>query len=196
MAFIESPRFPENISFGVTGGPDFLTDVVIVNSGVEYRNQVRSLELGSWDVAHAARLPAQYDPLKAFFRIAAGKANAFRFKDWQDYAATSLEGVFTLLTSTTFQMWKRYTSGATTYDRRIQKPVSGTVTVTGGTVSSIDYTTGIVTMTSGTPTAWAGEFDVPARFDTDQMRGEIIDRNGTSGFVIGWESIPIVEVRL
>jgi uncharacterized protein (TIGR02217 family) len=195
MPFIETPRFPETISFGVTGGPEFVTNVVIVDSGYEYRNQRRSLELNKWDVANAARLPAMWEPLKHFFRIAAGRANAFRFKDWMDYSATSSEGVFTMLTSTTFQMWKRYTAGASTYDRKIQKPVSGTITVTGGTGAVVDTTTGIVTVSSGTPTAWAGEFDVPCRFDTDEMRGEIIDRSA-GGFVIGWQSIPIVEIRV
>jgi uncharacterized protein (TIGR02217 family) len=195
MAFLETPRFPDNISFGVTGGPEFMTDVVIVDSGQEYRNQVRSLELNRWDVAHAARLPEHWEPLKKFFRVAAGRANGFRFKDWADYEVATGEGVFTLLTATTFQMWKRYTSGATNYDRKIQKPVSGTVTVTGGTLSAVDYTTGIVTMSAGTPTSWTGQFDVPARFDTDQMKGTIIDKSGSS-FIIGWESIPIVEIRV
>jgi uncharacterized protein (TIGR02217 family) len=195
MAFLETPRFPETVSFGVTGGPEFLTDVVIVNSGHEYRNQVRSLELNRWDVAHAARLPEHWAPLKKFFRNAAGRANGFRFKDWADYEVESGEGVFTLLTATTFQMWKRYTSGSTSYDRKIQKPVSGTVTVTGGSGVTVDYTTGIVTVSSGTPTSWVGEFDVPARFDTDQMRGTIIDRSGND-YVIGWESIPVVEIRV
>lgn len=195
MPFIETPRFPDAISYGAEGGATFLTDVVIVNSGAEYRNQVRSLELGRWDVSHAARLPAAYRPLAAFFRVAAGRANGFRFKDWTDFEVGSGEGVFTLLTATTFQMHKRYTAGAATYDRRIQKPVSGTVTVTGGTTPTVDYATGIVTVAAGTPTSWTGEFDVPCRFDTDEMRAITRDRAGDD-LIIGWNAIPIVEIRL
>lgn len=37
---------------------------------------------------------------------------------------------------------------------------------------------------------WAGEFDVPCRFDVDQLRGEILAKD-----VFGWGQIPIVEVR-
>lgn len=194
MAFIDI-RFPPKISFGATGGPGFVTDVVITNSGVESRDQTRSIELGAWDVAHAARLPEAYRPLQAFFRLAAGRANTFRFKDWSDFEASSSEGKFTMLTSTTFQMYKRYTFGSSTFDRKIVLPVS-TVNVTGGSGVSVSYTTGVVTVSSGTPTAWAGQFDILARFDTDAMRVETIDRNGAGGeLIVGWSSIPVREVR-
>lgn len=39
---------------------------------------------------------------------------------------------------------------------------------------------------------WSGEFDVPCRFDTDELRAEIVGR----GPILRWDSIPIVEVRL
>lgn len=198
MAFIESPRFPDLVSFGALGGPGYQTDVVEVNSGAESRNQRWSMGRCQYEVSHAARLPTAYNALIAFFRNAKGRANAFRFKDWSDFSATASEGRFTSLSSTTFQMVKRYTSGSASEDRIITKPVSGTVTVTGGTLLSVNYTTGIVTMTSGTPTSWSGEFDVPCRFDIDVMKGEIIDKSKRSGrnkFIMGWQSIPIIEVR-
>jgi uncharacterized protein (TIGR02217 family) len=192
MSFLDI-QFPSAISFHAVGGPGFLTNVVIANSGQEFRDQVWSLERGSWEVSHAARLPTDYKPLQAFFRIARGRANSFRFKDWSDFAATSSEGVFTMLTSTTFQAWKRYTFGGQTFDRKITKLVA-TPTTTGGTVSSWALTTGIVTMTTGTPTAWAAEFDCHCRFDTDQMKAETIDKSGRE-LLIGWSSIPVIEVR-
>jgi len=186
-------QFPEAISYGAVGGPGFLTNVVITNSGNEFRDQVWSLERGSWDVSHAARMPDAYRPLQAFFRMARGRANSFRFKDHSDFTVGAGEGVFVMLTPTTFQMYKRYTFGAQTFDRKITKPVA-TPGITGGTLSGIDLTTGIVTMTSGTPTAWQGEFDCHCRFDTDQMKAESITRSG-SVLIIGWSSIPIIEVR-
>jgi len=193
MAFYET-QFPAAISYGAVGGPGFRTDVVVVSSGAEQRNVTWSQARRRYDVAHAARLPTASDAVKAFFHNMNGRAHGFRFKDWTDYAATASEGKFTLLTSTTFQAYKRYTSGSQTYDRKIQKGIA-TWVITGGTVSAIDYNTGIVTMTSGTPTAWAGEFDVPCRFDVDELSGTIISRSG-SNLVVGWSSIPIVEVRV
>lgn len=192
MSFL-AERFPSEISYGAVGGPGFLTDVVATNSGDESRDSIWAYERGQWEVAHAARLPAAYRPLQAFFRAAAGRANTFRFKDWTDFECAITEGVFTLLTATTFQCLKRYTFGAVTFDRKIVLPIS-TITINGGTVDSVNYATGIVTMTTGTPTAWSGEFDVLCRFDTDVMRAETIDRSG-SQLIVGWRSIPIVEVR-
>lgn len=202
IAFIESPRFPDAISFGATGGATYLTTVYAVASGAEYRNQNWMQTRAAYEVSHAARLPAEYKALQAFFRAVKGRLVGFRFKDWADYTVESGEGVFVELDSTSsgLQLAKRYTAGtesdAPTDDRIIRKPVSGTVQFVGSGSYTLDYTTGIVTVTSGSdPTGWTGEFDVPCRFDTDSMRGTIIDKAGND-LIIGWDSIPIVEVRV
>jgi len=194
VAFIDI-RFPPDISFDAVGGPGFNTTITSVDSGHEFSNRNWQQERSEYEVSHAARLPAQWQPLVAFFRVVGGRANTFRFKDFVDFEASASEGVFTLLTATTFQMWKRYTFGGSTYDRKITKPVSGTVTVTGGTTPTVNYATGVVTVAAGTPTAWAGQFDVHTRFDIDRMRHNTIDRNPTKGLIVGWDSIPLVEVR-
>lgn len=190
MSFIET-RFPEAISYGAVGGAGFQTDVITVNSGAEQRNAAWQDARCSFDVAHGVKTQVQLNELIAFFRVMKGKANGFRFKDWTDFAVGAGEGKFTAIDSTHFQMVKRYTEAGNNHDRVITKPVSGTVSVTGGTGVSVDYTTGIVTVISGTPTAWTGQFDVPCRFDTDQMRVSIDDYNAYT-----WGQIPIVEVRV
>lgn len=197
MSFIESPRFPDCVSFGAQGGAGFKTDIVVVNSGRESRNQRWSQSRAPYEVSHNAKLPEIYKPLQQFFRIAAGKANAFRFKDWLDYTVIAGEGFFEATTDSPieYQLLKRYTWGAFTMDRVISKPIA-TISVTGGTVSSVDYTTGKVRMTSGVPTVWTGEFDVPCRFDVDEMIGDIQDKTPGGDFIINWRSIPIVEVRV
>lgn len=190
-------RLDPLISRGAIGGPGFLTNIVITNSGNEFREQVWSLQRGSWDIAYAARKEAVFQPLKSFFLVVGGRANSFRFKDWLDFKVTSLQGVFTEITPTTFQFWKRYTFGSYTYDRKITKLVA-TPTIdtgtSGGSVASVSLTTGVVTMASGEPTAWAGEFDCHVRFDTDVMKAETID--GPPGArIVGWSSIPIIELK-
>lgn len=198
MAFLDL-RFPVDISFGAIGGPGFLTDIVITNSGVESRDQTRSMDLGAWEVSHVPRFPEMYKRLQSFFRIAAGRANTFRFKDWSDFTVTASEGVLSPTDDAgspplTWQLYKRYTFGSITFDRKIVLPISA-ITVTGGSGVSVAYSTGVVTVSSGTPTSWSGEFDVLARFDTDRMHGQIIERNPTDGLLVEWASIPIVEVR-
>lgn len=189
MAYINE-RLPELISFGVKGGFGFQTDVVIYGSGSEARNRNWSKARGRWDLAHKARLPIVWEPLQAFFHVAGGRANSFRFKDWFDYSVTSTTGKFITIDGSHKQLAKCFTFGSQTYYHPIYKPVSGTVTIASGT---IDYTTGIVT--GGAATSWTGQFDKIVRFDTDEMTGEILDKSGGS-FVVGWDAIPVIETRL
>ena len=192
MAF-KDIQFPPMISYNAIGGPSFATDVVIKASGAEARNQNWSYERLTYEVSHAARREADWRQLQAFFRIVAGRAYSFRFKDWTDYIVASAEGKFITIDATHAYLAKRYTYGVETRDRRITKPVSGTVSFTGGSGLSLDYATGI--LTHGTlPSAWAGQFDVHVRFDTDEMRAQTKSKSGTE-LVVGWESIPIIEVR-
>lgn len=190
MSFIET-RFPVDISYGAIGGPGYKTDVVVVNSGFEKRNITWQDARAVYDVSHGARTQAQLDSLIAFFRVMRGRATGFRFKDWSDFTVISGQGIFTEITATTFQMVRRYSSAGNNSDRIIKKPVSGSVTVTGGSGISINHATGIVTVTSGTPTEWIGEFDVPCRFDADEMRINI-ETYGT----YSWGQILVVEVRV
>lgn len=202
MPFYESPRFPDKISFGATGGPQYSTDVVQTSGGYEYRNQAWQYPLHAWTVGHDARLDHLFGELRAHYRAMKGKANGFRFKDWSDYKCPDDAGigVFSMIDATHFQMFKAYPTTGSPYEaRKITKPVAGTLAITGGTVASTDYTTGIVTMTSGTPTLWTGQFDVPCRYDTDQMDEQIINRHGSVSegeFIVGWQGIRIVEVRI
>jgi len=194
MAHIET-LFPVGISYNATGGPTFKTDIAEVDSGYEYANQNWSSARIRFEVGHDARIATEFQTLLAFYLAVKGRANSFNFKDWSDFVVTSAQGIFSAIDSTHFQMYRRYTTGGTNYDRKIQKPVSGTVSVTGGVGSSVSYTTGIVTVSSGTPTAWSGEFYVPVRFDTDVMQARIISRSG-GALLHGWSSITLLEVRL
>jgi uncharacterized protein (TIGR02217 family) len=158
MAFIETPRFPENISRGASGGPGYQTDVVVVASGHEKRNITWPIGRARYDVAHGVRTQAQMDTLTAFFRSVKGRAHGFRFKDWNDFACTATTGVLGTGNGTggpVYQLGKRYTAGALSETRTISKPVSGQVAVqrNGSPVTvgasagniAIDSTTGLIT---------------------------------------------------
>lgn len=133
MAFYESPRFPETISEGASGGPGYLTEVIERDSGHENRNQVWSAARARYDVAHGLKTQAQLDTLIAFFRTVKGRTHGFRFKDWTDFDATSSEGrLGTGAIGTgapTYQLYKRYTSGSQTEDRLISKIVAASYTI-------------------------------------------------------------------
>jgi uncharacterized protein (TIGR02217 family) len=285
MAFLDI-QFPRQVARGAQGGACYSTDVVVLGSGHEQVNQNWSVARGRWNVAHGVKSQAALDELIAHFRIAKGRANWFRFRDWADFeVSTSTGRLGTGAVGTggpTYQLYKRYSHAAGSEDRLISLPESGGVTVYRGATPvvigagageiAIDYTTGIVTFvpdasksilaiskaspgviqtstahgystgdliylasiggmtelngtvvtitevgadefsigvdttgyttyTSGGTAAkypqaadaltWAGTFDVPARFDTDQMRAQVDDYG-----VYSWGEIPLVEKRV
>lgn len=206
MAFLESPIFPERIFLDeIQGGPEYYTRLVRTVVGKEFRDEIRAQAMHKYDVAHAAKKPSAWKPLRAFFHIAGGRANAFRFKDWTDYRGQDGgQGLFASLgysatAGAAYQMYKRYTAGSSTRDRRIQKPRPNKITVEGDSgfvLGGIDYTTGIVYASSGVPLTWTGDFDVPCRFDIDEMRGSVAGKKGNGDLIMEWGSIPIIEVPI
>ena len=160
MAFIESPRFPETISYGSSGGPEYHTTIVVTAGGAESRNADWSASRARYTVSNEVQTPAQMDTLLNYFHaVGQGRLNSFRFKDWSDYSATVSQGMLSAGVGTglpTLQMRKRYISGANILDRDIKKPVVGSPVfyraaspmTAGGSPGqyAIDTTTGILTM--------------------------------------------------
>ena len=207
MAFHEV-RFPENISRGARGGPERRTQIVELASGAEERNASWANSRRRYDVAYGIRRADDLAAVVAFFEARNGRLHAFRFKDWSDYksclpSAAPAPTDQTIGTgngsTTTFALTKTYASGAQSWARAIIKPVAGTVTVSLNGVAqgsgwSVNTTTGIVTF-AAPPVAGAViragfEFDVPVRFDTDELPVTLdIERTGSI------PSIPLIEVR-
>ena len=199
MTGFHETRFPDNIAYGATGGPEFATTVVVTGAGHEQRNVNWAEARGRWDVGTGLKNQAQLDVLIAFFRARKGRAYGFRFKDWTDFKATDeLLGTGDDSTNT-FQLIKLYPSGSAVESRTIAKPVAGMVQIYFDGVEqlsdwSVDVTTGIITFT--TPPAQDVdvtadfEFDVPVRFDTDHMVVTIETYK-----LHRWQQIPIVELR-
>lgn len=300
MSFIESPRFPDRLAYGATGGPQFRTSIVELFSGHEQRNADWSIERRRYDLVHTARNRDEFDELLAYYiSVARGRLYGFRFRDPLDYNDTHGDATGWLGGGVgsgypTYQMYKRYVSGANAALRAITKPY-GTIAVSrggspvtagvgspqvAGTVS-IDTTTGIATFeadasqaialhavaashqfttaadisalgvgdkvyiagvsgtaaallngiahtisgkTTGSPTefiwtistntggsptltatggtiyaypqadealTWSGEFDVPVRFDTDELMASV---RGPRAYDL--DRIPLVEIRV
>ena len=93
MSFIESPRFPDKISFGSSGGPGFNTDVITVNSGYETRNQNWVEARHEYDAAFGVTSEPRLSELIKFFQAMAGKMHTFRYKDFGDYLSCDLQSI-------------------------------------------------------------------------------------------------------
>lgn len=181
--------FPADISYGMAGGPEYSTDVIVTKNGLEQRNCNWSRPKYRYNVAYGIRTKEQLDKLICFFRAHKGKAVGFRFKDWVDYKAHNQS--LKLIDPFNFQLIKNYDQD----QRIITKPVKNTVVILLNgkkfTNYDIDYNKGIVTLNKEIKGELSAnfEFDVPVRFDTDRLVSTI-----ESYGVYSWQEIPLVEL--
>jgi uncharacterized protein (TIGR02217 family) len=217
IAVFAEVQFPPAISAGAKGGPGFNTTVTMLASGVESRNINWSRERARYDVSTGMRTASDFHAYQSFFYARRGKAVGFRFKDWSDYRCPywrntagdtdALQTMFTTNGSTaTFQLTKTYSDAGGSFSRSIVKIVTGSLIVlnngvlmtagTGATQYQVAVNTGIVTLgstvaaTTGHLITAAFEFDVPARFDSDELNATL---NGNE--IIIWDAIPIVGLK-
>jgi len=194
-------QFPPDISYGVTGGPEYSTDIVTTSSGYEQRNMNWAQARCKYQAAHGVKTENQMKRLLAFFRARRGRAYGFRFKDWLDYTGKKERISIGDGKTKTFQLTKTYTDDAGyTEIRKIRKPVTGTVQIQlGGIVQqagwSAEYTTGMISFAAAPDVdviiTADYEFDVPVRFDTDHCPQSIKNWE-----IYSWDNIPLVEVRI
>ena len=208
MAFDEI-RFPTNISLGATGGPERRTDIVVTGSGAEERNSRWADSRRRYNAGFGVKSLDDIHEVVRFFEERRGRLHGFRWKDHTDFKSCAPKGQVTALDQAIgtgngvipgFQLVKRYGTGLRDYVRTITKPVFGTVVIAvAGTVSAnftVNALTGVVTFNAGSiPAAGAAitagfQFDVPARFDTDQLRINLTQFS--AGDI---PDIPVVEIR-
>ncbi|MEL6504158.1 MAG: DUF2460 domain-containing protein [Pseudomonadota bacterium] len=204
-------RFPIDIGFGSSAGPERNTEIVTLGSGFEKRNQRWSQSRRRYDAGYGVKDLDTLHEVIAFFEARRGALHAFRFRDpldWkscppmQEISATD-QAIATADGQTNrYALVKSYGSGEGVYHRTIAKPVPGTLQValdgvaqTPGQHFILDTTSGELAFTPNNipptgATITAGyEFDVPVRFDTDQLTVNL------AAFAAGdVPSIPLVEV--
>jgi len=205
-SFIEC-RFPEDISYGASGGTEFKTEIIEGDNGFEQRIVKWSQSRARYTISYSSKSPEQMKNIINFFNACHGRALGFRFKYWSDYSATK-EYIGTIQNDISLQLNKMYSISDPNgleqfvYNRMITKPVKDSVFLytdnthlQEGKDCTVDYTTGIVKIISIIPPgskAYADfEFDTPVRFDTDFL-------NITLDYcqVSSWNGIHLVEIRL
>jgi uncharacterized protein (TIGR02217 family) len=209
MSFHEV-RFPTDLSFGASGGPERRTEIVTLANGHEVRNAPWAHARRRYDAGMGMRSLDDLESVVAFFEARAGQLHGFRWKDWTDFKSCPASQVIDPMdqaiatgdgATTQFQLVKTYRSGAQSYIRPIVKPVADSVRVAvdGAEVFapdfSVDVATGLLTLVAapqeGAPITAGYAFDVPVRFDTDAISTSV------TGFEAGEvPSIPVVEVRV
>ena len=199
VSFLETLVFPDSIAYGATGGPEYATAIAAGSGGHEARRSTWTAPLHRYELGLAPRTAADTNALVAFFHLVRGRAYAFRFPDFGAGESTGTDEPIGTGTGAvaTYQLVKRYTRDATSYDRPIFKPRAGTVTLKdngaalASSAYSVNYINGIVTttVTAGHAITASYQFDVPVRFATDRLAIRRID----GGYQ--WDSIELIEVR-
>jgi len=191
MAF-DNVVFPLSVQSFVSA-PEYNTTIIPTGSGAEQRIANWADGRVTFNAAMGVRSRNDLQALIAFFRARKGRARGFLVKDLLDYQANGdVIAVGDGTGKTTFQLVRVYTDivNSAVYGttgnadiRSIYKPISGTVTVYSGsggltplienTHYTINYSTGVITLTSGLPNGyilnWFGEFYIPCRFVDDKL---------------------------
>jgi uncharacterized protein (TIGR02217 family) len=202
MTAFHEVQLPPTISRGARGGASgHKTTIVVSGSGFEQRNIDWAKARGSWNLAYGIKTRDDWESIQAFHFARRGRAHGFRFKDWADYNAE-----FELIEAsadagqTTVQLIKTYADAEGSYVRTIYKPVSGTVSLYKNGSStpmagiSVNTVTGLVTvpaLSASDVVRATFEFDVPVRFEDDELRSAVEDQD-----IIEIPDINIVELRL
>lgn len=182
--FLEA-RLSTKITAGATGGPRVMgRQKTYLPNGRLVQNFVASVPLHEFDVSHGLRTRADFQSvLDIFYVVNFTPYSGFRFRWEADYLATQANSRATLIAGSTFQLQRAHVFGGITVLRDIKKPVSPTVivyrtraSVVSVATATIDYTTGIATITGhagGDTYTWEGQFDVPVTFVDDTWIGSL-----------------------
>lgn len=209
MAFHEV-RLPARLAFGSTGGVERRTEIVTLGSGFERRSTPWAQGRRRYLIGANLRSLDDMAALTAFFEARRGRLYGFRFRDFADFRSCEPSGAITPHDQalgvgdgarTTFELCKRYGEGSDAVDRRIVKPVEGTVRVgldgleQDPATFEADLTTGTVTFLTppaeGVAVTAGFEFDVPVRFDADRIDVTL------ESFAAGrMAAVPLIEVRV
>lgn len=184
--------------FGFTGGPEFQTNIKMLQSGREKRNADWAVCRHRYGVPFNNITDEAYLNIKRVFLVARGQTHTFLHKDWGDYQA--FDESFSIGDGTTgpYQLRKVSTADVGEYDRVITKPKTGAIIKKNGIVvaATVDEVTGEVILSAsaapGSVLTWTGEFFVHVRFNSDQLPFSLDNKMG-DGFANNG-SLELIEV--
>ena len=176
MASFDDVRLPINVEVGAEGGPSFSTGIVTTASGVEQRTQLWSVSRNTYTIGYGTS-DSVWQAVRAFFYARRGRARGFRFKDWTDF-----QGIDEPLLSVgnVLYVTRNYSDAiGIEYQRKITRIVPGTLRVHDSVQDFTNLYTesyGRLTLNPGAvqpppvgPLLASYEYDLPVRFDVDEM---------------------------
>lgn len=204
---IPAYRLPEGIERGSGFGPTYRNVIQEAISGNEQRfaqwTKCRGVGDLSFGLLTSADPMGDFRAILAMWRAHVGSLYPWRFRDWSDYQANNEFFGTGNGSAVAFQLTMTYdpglillgVSGALRYIRNIAlldgAPVIkiDSVVASGYTINSAGIVTFATAPASSKPLTWTGMFDVPVRFDTNQL--SVIMNEADLASI---RSIPIREV--
>lgn len=197
---------PERVmTAGVRGKQLRRNSRITTDSGQESINVVWTQTLRQFEVGFRPMQRAAWQDIETLHEITEGGAYGFLLSDPKDSIVDV--GRFAALTSTTFQLYKRYihADSTRTKDRKITRPraVNGTLIISGvaktlGTDYTVNEATGVFTIPSAPSAAnlaWTGRFYVPVHFMNDDIDWEMIAGGADDARWLAGPSVMIEEIR-
>ena len=182
-------RCPVIISLGAIGGPIRKSEIIQMENGSEHINSPWEGSIRNFTAETGVKSLDELSYIIGFFEARNGKEIGFRWKDWTDFKSSinsmQISSMDQFLgygdgMNSIFQLRKTYGYGDGAYSRQISKPAVDTVCVKVDDLElrahhdfDVDYTTGAIELHdapgSGVPVYSGFEFDVPVRFDVEQL---------------------------
>ncbi|MEH3118291.1 MAG: DUF2460 domain-containing protein [Methylorubrum populi] len=203
-------RFPLDVALRGSGGPVRRTEIVTLASGREHRNSRWADSRRRYDAGLGIRTLDALHAVLGFFEERRGRLYGFRYRDRVDHRSGPPSRAIAPTdqpigtgdgTTRVFTLAKTYGSGPEAYRRVVAKPVAGSVrvAVNGAEVPANEFAcdpaTGQVTFAPDAVPALGASvtagfaFDVPVRFDTDELTVDLAAF--TAGEV---PRIPLIEI--
>lgn len=167
---------PHCEAYGWEGGPEFNTQIKVLNNGREFRNENYSHAMHRYTTNFLNITKEAANNIRKLFYAVRGRSRVFRYIDTLDNSATLEDFDTGNGVKTVFQLGKFTILDGVQYFRYIYALRSATIYADDVEVTSgitVDMNRGTVTFV--TPPAnnvvlsWSGEFDVWVRFDNDYL---------------------------
>ena len=198
---------PNNIiSAGARGKQVRNNNRTLASNGTQQVNVNWARTLRQYELGVVPLSVADWQTIEGLFEVTEGGAFGFLLQDPKDTKALITEGVATSLTSTTFQLYKKYTSAGSTRtkNRKITRPiaagfdvkVSG-VSLTVTTQYTLNTATGVVTIASAPAAStitWSGNFYVPVHFASDEIDWELVRSGPADTRLMAGPGVTVLEV--
>lgn len=167
-------------------------------SGRLYQNFTWPWSINEFDISHGILLPNGWAEIDAMWEVIHFTPySGLRFRNWADYQGVKGNTSLLNTSSNFYQLRRSRTFASVTRHKPIYKPNSDVVIYDAADAActfTLDTTTGIATVTSGTPSYWVGTFDHPVTFKDNEMMARL---NGTtSNLILIAEPIILEELML